>query len=100
MHEDETELWIALAGCEQVAAVEGERFGPLESPRLKMLSAPHQQRRPAQLMAGRQRLHAERMARRRDLQCNEPRNDQVEIRAIVAFAEDHLVPIEPHACGE
>ena len=50
-----------LARCEQLAAIECECISALEHARLEVFAAPHQQRRPAELVTGANRLYAKRV---------------------------------------
>src|SRR4029453_9569222 len=63
---------------------------PLERACLEMLAAAHEQRRPAKLVSREQCLDTERVTRRVDLKRDQTRYDEVELRAIVAFAEEDL----------
>jgi hypothetical protein len=67
---------------------------PLERARLEVLAPPHQDRRPAKLVARGERLHSQRVAGRLDLEGDAARDNQVELVGVVAFAKDHLVARE------
>jgi hypothetical protein len=100
VHEGEPEGGIALALGEEGRPVEGQRLHAIEGARLEVLAARRQQRRPAELVARRERLHAQRRPRLLDLERDQPRGDEVEVVALVALVEEHVVALEAHRGGQ
>jgi len=96
LHERKSECRVFLACSQNLRTLEGQDIHAFQRPRLELLAASHQQRGPAQLVAREQGLHAKRMSRRGDLERDESRHDQVELRAIVALAKDDVIPIETY----
>ncbi len=85
----------SLQAASNSDAFERQGLHGLERTCLEVLAAAHQQGRPAELITCAQRLHAQRMVRRFDLERDPPRHDQVELGALIALTEDDLIPREP-----